>query len=91
MNRYKIQGEWSEDSRIGIFVIQSADIIDVKTGHQYREGAFRVMRKVQDGIGPITLKPAKKGKGGTVPFFGETAWSDAERLARDLALEELRR
>lgn len=75
MSRYKVVSEWTMDSAYpeGIEV-QSATIEDTKSGHQYREGAFRVLRKG---------KPVKTGKGGTVPFYGESAWSDAERLAMD--------
>ena len=72
---------WCRDKQFGAFVVQSADIIDTQTGTVYREGAFRVVR-ISDG------KPAKTGKGGTVPFYGESAWCDAERLARDLDLAE---
>lgn len=80
-NRYKVTGSWGHDKQIGSFVVQAADIMDMQNGQRYLEGAFRVVR-VSDG------KPAKVGKGGTVPFYGESAWSDAERLARDLAFAE---
>lgn len=75
MSRYKVVSEWSMDSTYpeGIEV-QSATIEDTKNGQQYREGAFRVLRNG---------KPVKTGKGGTVPFYGESAWSAAERLAMD--------
>jgi hypothetical protein len=79
--RYKVVGPWSADSRHGSFIVQSAQIQDTKTGTLYAEGAMRV-------IDSRTNKPAKKGKGGTVPFFGECAWMDAERLAGDLATAE---
>lgn len=65
--------------RQGDFHVQSAEITDnVMSNRKYAEGAFRVVDAAKG------MKPAKVGKGGTVPFFGETAWSDAERLARDL-------
>lgn len=70
---------WDDEARFGEFVTQSAMIKDTATGRTYVEGAFRV---VKNG------KPVKTGKGGTVPFYGESAWCDAERLARDLALAE---
>lgn len=78
--RYRVTSPWSSDSRFGNFIVQSADIVDTKNGREYSEGAFRVV----DGR---TGKPVK-GKGGVTPFFGETAWSDAERLASDLAMKE---
>jgi hypothetical protein len=79
--RYKVVGPWSSEARWGSFVSQSAQIQDTKTGTLYSEGAYRV-------IDSRTGKPAKKGKGGTVPFFGETAWNDADRLLADLATAE---
>jgi hypothetical protein len=33
-------------------------------------------------------KPAVRGKGGTTPFKGETAWAHAESLARSLQVSE---
>ncbi len=80
-NRYEVTGPWSADARFGDFITQDAPIKDKLTGTLYPGGAFRVV----DGR---TGKPAKKGKGGTVPFYGETAWMDAERLANDLAMAE---
>lgn len=79
MARYKVHGSWTLDSTFGPFDVQSADVLDTRTGDVFREGAFRV---TLDGT------PAKRGKGGTVPFFGETAWCYAERLASDLALAD---
>lgn len=83
MSRYKVTGEWGGIARHGSLFIQEADITDTQTGTVYQGGAQRV---VDARLG---MKPAVKGKGGTVPFFGETAWMDAERLATDLALKEL--
>lgn len=82
MSRYKVTGPWEGVLKFGSLYVQSAQITDTKNGRTYEEGAFRVV-DARKG-----MKPAKTGKGGTVPFYGETAWSDAERLARDLALEE---
>jgi len=80
MSRYKVTGTWSDhDSTYFPFIIQTADIVDTKTNDSYRDGAYRV---VVDG------KPAKRGKGGTVPFYGESAWMGAERLASDLLIAE---
>jgi hypothetical protein len=74
--RYRVHGEWQTSSdRYGSFVVEVADALDTKTGTVYTDGAYRVVRNG---------KPAKKGKGGTVPFYGESAWSAAERLASDL-------
>lgn len=80
MNRYKITGPWGghPEMRQGDFHVQSAQITDTHGGHVYAEGAFRVVDAAKD------MKPAKTGKGGTVPFYGESAWSDAQRLAGDL-------
>jgi len=74
--RYKVQGSWVNDADIfgESVVVQYADLLDTRNGDIFRQGAFRVL---------VDGKPVK-GKGGSIPFFGETAWSDAERLARDL-------
>lgn len=79
--RYKAQGEWREIAgqtvhnfydtvRVRI-TIESADCLDTRGGRVYGGGARRVLR---DG------KPVR-GKGGSVPFFGEMAWCQAENLA----------
>jgi hypothetical protein len=82
VSRYKVTGPWSDESSpSGSFQIQVADITDTHNGTEYREGAWRV-------IDLRTSKPAVTGKGGTVPFYGEMAWADAERLAMDLAMKE---
>lgn len=80
-NRYKVTGSWSPayNQPYAPFIIEEADIVDTRNGQVYTDGAMRV---TVDG------KPAKRGKGGTVPFFGECAWMDAERLASDLAIAE---
>jgi len=96
--RYKVTSEWRDDSRdndpvtwetydedtneytLHTLKVQVADIQDTKNGQTYRDGAYRV---VQDG------KPIK-GKGGTTPFFGECAWSDAARLFGDKCWEARR-
>lgn len=80
-NRYKIVSEWFDGQSQGSFTIQVADIQDTRGGHVYSEGAHRV-------VVTATGKPAKVGKGGTVPFMGECAWSDAQRLLGDLAIAE---
>jgi hypothetical protein len=80
-NRYHVSSAWTADSLFGSFLVQEADITDSRTGTVYTYGAKRV-------VDTRTGKPAKRGKGGTVPFMGECAWMDAERLARDLELAE---
>lgn len=79
MSRYKVEGSWHDRDYQPYegFIIQHADARDTKIGTLYWSGAYRV-------LDAETRKPAKRGKGGTVPFYGETAWNDAERLASDL-------
>lgn len=69
MSRYTVASAWSTDTQAPLWglVIQSADLKDNQNGHIFREGAFRV-------FDVVTGKPAVKGKGGTVPFKGESAW-----------------
>ncbi len=82
-NRYTITTPFSDayHQSYGPFIIQHADIRDTRTGHTYQDGAYRVLDSRTD-------KPARRGKGGTHPFYGERAWSDAERLAGDLFYAE---
>lgn len=80
-NRYKVSSAWTADSLFGSFLVQEADVTDTRNGTVYTYGAKRV-------VDTRTGKPAVRGKGGTVPFVGECAWMDAERLASDLALKE---
>jgi hypothetical protein len=82
MTRYKVVGPWGGVAKYGSFYLQSAEIQDTKTGIKYDEGAFRVV-DARKG-----MKPAKLGKGGTVPFFGELAWADGQRLLNDLGVAE---
>lgn len=78
--RYSVVAPWGNYQFEGSYAAQVADLLDKRTGRTYVEGAFRI-------IDSRTGKPVK-GKGGTSPFAGETAWSDAERLLRDLAFAE---
>ena len=85
MSRYKVTGEWTVDGCLGprdMFFVQFAEATDTKNGDVYQAGAYRVV----DANG----KPAVKGKGGTVPFYGESAWSYAASLSRDLTFKALR-
>lgn len=78
---------WGGVKHDGSFYLQAADLLDTQTNTVYRDGAYRVVdaRKI-DAQG--RMKPAVTGKGGTVPFKGEMAWADGERLLRDLANAE---
>lgn len=69
-----------------IVAVQVADITDQTNGRVYSNGAYRVVKASNADGSPIpvaALKPIKAGKGGTVPFYGESAWSDAARLFHD--------
>ncbi len=94
MSRYKVTGSWDittadrepyfhlhdDDNSQTIVVIQCADIKDTETGREYRQGAFRVAKVTgRDGSIGADFKPYKTGKGGTVPHYGESAWSAANR------------
>jgi hypothetical protein len=82
MARYKVSSPWTfSNISFGDFHVQEADITDTKTGDVFRDGASRV---VDCSHPDERLHRAVKGKGGTTPFFGESAWSDAQRLASDL-------
>lgn len=81
MSRYTPNSPWTIDQHAEIddvrVTIESADALDKQSGTTYREGAFRVL---------VGGKPVK-GKGGTVPFYGESAWSAADRLFSDITLK----
>jgi hypothetical protein len=78
MARYKVNSPWRIEDEYGFGVeTQSADIVDIRTGDEYSDSAWRVL---------VDDKP-HRGKGGTHPYFGESAWSNAQRLARDIALD----
>lgn len=81
MSRYTVVLPWSNESFQGSFALQVADLLDNQTGRTHIEGAYRV-------VNAATGKPVKQGKGGTVPFKGESAWSDGARLLRDLVFAE---
>lgn len=83
MSRYEVIAPWEDVEQYGDFLVQNACIRDKQTGTEYCDGAYRVMSS-------RTGKPAKTGRGGTVPFYGESAWCDAERLARDLQMQARR-
>lgn len=72
--RYKATGGWTIQEEWSQVMIETSDALDTKTGTVYRDGAYRVL---------VDGKPIR-GKGGTVPFFGEMAWADAQRLVDDL-------
>ena len=81
--RYKVQGTWDQHAestvrdpgfeRKGVVVTETADALDTRTGSVYLQGAFRVRVKSK-------LKGLPRGK----TFIGETAWSRAEALHRDM-------
>lgn len=82
--RYVVCSDWRSQGDTGVcsfddrwvsVVTEVADVRDTRGGRVYRSGAWRV---VIDGH-------LVRGKGGSVPFIGETAWMHAERLAGDIA------
>lgn len=83
MSRYKVtERPWfAENDQYAPFIVEVTDCVDTRNGTVYADGAYRVT---------INGKPAKRGKGGTVPFYGETARSYADRLANDLWWEHRR-
>lgn len=80
-NRYEVVSTWETIVKQGDLAIQMADIRDKQNGHLYACGARRIIRL-------STGKPFKIGKGGTVPWYGESAWSAAERALGDLTWKE---
>lgn len=84
MSRYRItERPWMVEVEGARYNVEVTDCVDTRTGTVYADGAYRV-------TDARTGKAAKKGKGGTVPFYGETAWNDARRLADDLEILERR-
>lgn len=81
-NFYKVTGQWGGIRHIGSFYVQVADLTDTRSGRVYVDGAARVVSAANG------MKPVSRGKGGSIPFRGENAVSDAARLALDLAHAE---
>lgn len=85
MARYIVVSAWHEEKAASAgeqrFSLQAADIKDTKGGGHFTGGAYRVC---VGSVGQDNPRPFKQGKGGTVPFYGESAWSDGERLFSDL-------
>lgn len=77
--RYEIVGPWHVAQAASIagqkYQLEYADLRDTRNDTVYSDGAYRVT---------LNGRPAKIGKGGSVPFKGESAWSDGERLYGDL-------
>jgi len=84
-NRYKVHGTWEMnteqtvrdfygDIKKGTVVTEIADLLDTRTGNVYRAGAYRVR----------VLRAKVKGLPRGKTFMGETAWSSAESLHRDM-------
>jgi hypothetical protein len=63
-----------EDQNSGL-ALESCDLM--YDGRPMTQGAYRIT---------LNGKPFKKGKGGTVPFKGESAWMDGERAYGDAVL-----
>ena len=89
MSRYSVCSEWTTESLEWVeefdkatgmvadvgFALQYADAKDDKTGDIFRQGAYRV---------------TKNGKPVGRTFFGESAWSDAQRLFFDVGFKARR-
>lgn len=81
--RYEVVSDWyrsfdSIDYAVGdiVIIIEDADLRDKQNGKVYEGGASRVR---VEGPGP-KVRPKV--------FFGESAWSDAERYASDLFFDQ---
>lgn len=74
---YHTYDDETGETTVHTIQVQSATLRDTRTGTEYRQGAYRILH---DG------KPIK-GKGGTHPFIGETAWSDCSRAFGDKCWE----
>lgn len=80
--RYKVLAEtWTTEKHTVhqelAYELQCADIVDTRNGQRFNDGAWRVQIN----------KRSVKGKGGTSPFLGETAWSRGEMLYADLVTQ----
>jgi len=89
MSRYIVEPDWEDDIYDNepyvtddgmIIAVQSATLRDTQGRHTYPHGAYRIVMGKNGNLKPL------KGKGGTVPFKGESAWSDAARLFRDTVI-----
>lgn len=73
MASYAIKDDWSRDESMSTehVTVASATLIDLRDGHEYGDGAYKV------------IAPGKR----TRTFKGETAWMKAQSLARDYHFE----
>lgn len=83
-DRYAVHGGWRRASgwsglvevptgvKPAVIDVQVADLLEVRSGHVWSNGAYRVT---------LTNVPDMRSK----TFYGETAWCDAARHARDAA------
>lgn len=87
MARYQIAGGWDEADRQTVYGgsgavvlrIETADLVETTSGRRYVQGAYRVSASRAVMVGDN--KPVR-----SKTFKGETAWMDAERLQRDMAM-----
>lgn len=84
--KYAIEGAWrhradrhglietATEVKPAVISVKVADLLEKGLGHLWPEGAYKVQ---------LTNVPGMRTK----TFYGETAWSDAERYASDAALK----
>lgn len=94
--KYRVVTEWrldhenhpyhyqDENDVMHVLFVQMADVKQDGDTFIWCGGAYRIMRHTFDEDGNvISTKPYKVGKGGTVPWIGESAWADAARTFSD--------
>lgn len=77
-SRYTIKPDWAPESNREGVIIETATLVDNRSGREYPLGASRVrFENKVDGFRAKTFK-------------GESAWSDAERYAVDAIFAQRR-
>jgi len=85
--RYEVASPWRAVDEMDVghgcgdpraVVVEIADLRDKQTGDVWRQGAYRVRPVMRPGFKPAV-------------YFGETAWSDAQRKADDETFAQRRR
>jgi hypothetical protein len=78
-DRYAVHGKWREQpsSNSLLYTYHVADLLEKGSGHVWHDGAHRVK------ITPPGVVKDWPRRIRSTTFYGESAWSDAERLIRD--------
>lgn len=90
---YEVYNEDTGETTVHVLAVQVADVKQDGDSHVWHAGAYRIVKATLDSTRQwcTPFKPYKAGKGGTVPWIGESAWSAAARTFSDEVFAARRR